>query len=71
LIVQHSLRLAGQERGLTGQIRASAEFAGLALRGLEMVDPGLALMSEWRPRDTRPRPMPWEVNAYGGVARKP
>jgi len=35
------------------------------------VDPGLALMSEWRPRDTRPRPMPWEVNAYGGVARKP
>jgi hypothetical protein len=36
-----------------------------------MVDPGLTLVSEWRPAGTGPRPMPWEVNAYGGVARKP
>ena len=62
---------AYQERGLTGQIRTADEFAELAFRGLEMVDPGLVLVSEWRPRGTGPRPMPSEVNAYGGVARKP
>ena len=62
---------AYQERGLTGQIRTADEFAELAFRGLEMVDPGLTLVSEWRPRGTGPRPMPSEVNAYGGVARKP
>jgi hypothetical protein len=28
-------------------------------------------VSEWRPRGGGPRPMPWEVNAYGGIARKP
>jgi hypothetical protein len=62
---------AYQERGLTGQIRTADEFAELAFRGLEMVEPGLALVSEWRPAGTGPRPMPMEVNAYGGVARKP
>jgi hypothetical protein len=60
-----------QERGLTGKIRSSDEFAEVAFGGLEMVDPGLTLVSEWRPAGTGPRPMPWEVNAYGGVARKP
>ena len=62
---------AYQERGLTGQIRTSEEFAELAFRGLEMADPGLTLVSEWRPGGTGPRPMPWEVNAYGGAGRKP
>jgi S-adenosyl methyltransferase len=62
---------AYQERGLSGQIRTADEFAELAFRGLEMVDPGLTLVSEWRPRDAGPRPMASEVNAYGGVARKP
>ena len=62
---------AYQERGLTGQIRTADEFAELAFRGLALVDPGLTLVSEWRPRGTGPRPMPSEVNTYGGVARKP
>jgi len=62
---------AYQERGLTGQIRTADEFAELAFRGLEMVDPGLTLVSEWRPRGAGPRPMASEVNTYGGVARKP
>jgi S-adenosyl methyltransferase len=62
---------AYQERGLAGQIRSADEFAELAFRGLEMVEPGLTLVSEWRPSGTGPRPMPSEVNAYGGVARKP
>ncbi len=49
---------AYQERGLTGQIRTADEFAELAFRGLEMVEPGLVLVSEWRPVGTGPRPMP-------------
>ena len=62
---------AYQEKGLTGQIRTADEFAELAFRGLEMVDPGLSLVSEWRPRGPGPRLMASEVNTYGGVARKP
>jgi hypothetical protein len=62
---------AYQERGLIGQIRTSDEFADLAFRGLEMVDPGVVLVSDWRPQGAGPRPMASEVNAYGGVARKP
>jgi hypothetical protein len=62
---------AYQERGLIGQIRTSEEFAELAFTGLEMVDPGVVLVSEWRPQGSGPRPMASEVNTYGGVARKP
>ena len=70
----HTLAGAGrayQERGLAGQIRTSDEFADLAFRGLEVVDPGVVLVSDWRPQGAGPRPLASEVNAYGGVARKP
>ena len=53
------------------EVYHTADELALAFRGLEMVDPGLTLVSEWRPDGTGPRPLPWEVNAYGGVARKP
>ena len=56
--------------GLPAQARTADEFADLAFRGLEVVDPGLVLVSEWRPDGTGPRPLPAEVNWYGGVARK-
>jgi S-adenosyl methyltransferase len=62
---------AYQERGLAGQIRTSDEFADLAFRGLDVVDPGVVLVSDWRPQGAGPRPLASEVNAYGGVARKP
>jgi S-adenosyl methyltransferase len=62
---------AYQERGLIAQIRTSDEFADLAFRGLEMVDPGVVLVSDWRPQGAGPRPLASEVNTYGGVARKP
>jgi hypothetical protein len=39
--------------------------------GLDPVDPGLVLVSEWRPQGTGPRPLPAEVAVIGGVARKP
>jgi S-adenosyl methyltransferase len=61
---------AYQERGLIGQIRTSEEFADLVFTGLEMVDPGVVMVSEWRPQGAGPRPLASEVNTYGGVARK-
>jgi hypothetical protein len=57
--------------GITMQKRDSDEFARLAFSGLELVPPGVVLVSEWRPADAGPRPTPAEVNCYGGVARKP
>jgi hypothetical protein len=62
---------AYSDRGLTGQLRTIDELAELAFRGLEMVDPGLVPVSEWRPEGDGPRPLPAEVSANGGVARKP
>jgi SAM-dependent methyltransferase len=56
--------------GIPAQWRDSDEFARLAFAGLEMVPPGVVLVSEWRPRTTAPRPTPAEVSFYGGVARK-
>jgi O-methyltransferase involved in polyketide biosynthesis len=65
---------AGQQvmrrAGITMRKRDSAEFATLAFRDLELVPPGVVLVSEWRPDDAGPRPAPAEVNCYGGVARK-
>jgi hypothetical protein len=51
--------------------RDADEFASLAFSGLELVAPGLVLVSEWRPDSNAPRPTPAEVSCYGGVARKP
>jgi hypothetical protein len=57
--------------GVPLQVRDSDEFARLAFDGLDLVPPGVVLVSEWRPDGTGPRPAPAEVNCYGGVARKP
>jgi hypothetical protein len=62
---------AFQDRGLTGQLRTSDELSELVFSGLEMVDPGVVPVSEWRPDGDGPRPLPAEVNSNGGVARKP
>jgi S-adenosyl methyltransferase len=56
---------------IQGQLRDSDEFARLAFTGLDLVPPGVVLVSEWRPDDDGPRPAPAEVSCYGGVARKP
>jgi SAM-dependent methyltransferase len=55
--------------GIPAQVRTAADFAALAFGGLEIIDPGVVLVSEWR-RPPGPRPLPEEVNWYGGVARK-
>jgi S-adenosyl methyltransferase len=57
--------------GIPAQARPVDDFADIAFRGLDMIDPGLVLVSEWRPEGDRPRPLPSEVNWYGGVGRKP
>jgi hypothetical protein len=56
--------------GISIHLRDSGDFARLAFSGLELVPPGVVLVSEWR-RDAGPNPTPAEVGWYGGVARKP
>jgi S-adenosyl methyltransferase len=60
-----------RDAGITMQKRDSNVFAEIAFAGLELVSPGVVLVSDWRPTSGSPRPSPAEVNIYGGVARKP
>jgi len=60
-----------REAGLVMQKRDSDVFADLVFSGLDLVPPGVVLVSEWRPDGVGPRPLPSEVNCYAGVARKP
>jgi hypothetical protein len=62
---------AYRSSGVQLQLRDSDESARLAFSGLELVPPGVVLLSEWRPEGTGLRPTPAEVSSYGGVARKP
>jgi len=62
---------AYREAGIPMHTRDADEFASLAFSGLELVPPGVVLVSEWRPDSDAPRPNPAEVSCYGGVARKP
>jgi S-adenosyl methyltransferase len=66
----HGLERAYRAGGVGCQVRVTDEFAELAFRGLELVDPGLVLVSDWRPDHRGPRPLASEVNWYGAVARK-
>jgi hypothetical protein len=62
---------AYQAAGLPAQLRDSDQFAQLAFAGLDLVPPGVVLVSEWRPDNAGHRPTPSEVSWYGGVARIP
>jgi hypothetical protein len=58
--------------GVPFQLRTADEFDELAFTGLELVDPGLVVVSEWRPQPGGgPLPPAAEVGIVGGVARKP
>jgi hypothetical protein len=59
------------DAGITLRARDCDEFAALAFSGLDLVAPGVVLVSEWQPDSDSPRPAPAEVSCYGGVARKP
>jgi hypothetical protein len=58
-----------RQGGIPAQARTAAEFAALAFSGLDLVDPGVVLVSEWRPAGG-PRPSAAEVSWYGGIGRK-
>jgi S-adenosyl methyltransferase len=57
--------------GVPFQLRTTDEFADLVFGGLEMVEPGLVVVSEWHPQGSGPLPPAGEVAVVGGVARKP
>ncbi|GAA2401596.1 SAM-dependent methyltransferase [Actinomadura vinacea] len=65
------LERAYRNGGVPAQARPRDQFAKLAFEGLELVEPGVVLVSEWRPDGAGPRPPAAEVSWYGGVARKP
>jgi len=66
-----AVRVAYSSARIAGQVRDSGDFARMAFGGLELIPPGVVLVSEWRPEDDGPRPSAAEVSCYGGVARKP
>jgi hypothetical protein len=57
--------------GVSMRPRDSDEFAEMTFAGLELVPPGIVLVSEWGRPDSGPLPPANEVNAYCGVAYKP
>jgi hypothetical protein len=77
ITAQHAPEVVGRSQGIVrgaglgAQARDSDEFARLAFTGLQLIPPGVVLVSEWRPGGDGPRPAPHEVNYYGGVALKP
>jgi hypothetical protein len=59
--------------GVTMQVRSRADVQRF-FDGLEMVEPGLQSLPQWRPdadSDPATRPTDTAVSVYGGVARKP
>jgi trans-aconitate methyltransferase len=67
----HAMERTYRAAGMTLQTRTASELGRIAFSGLELVPPGVVLVSEWRPGETGPRPRPAEVGVYGAVARKP
>jgi SAM-dependent methyltransferase len=60
-----------RDDGVRTQARTAEEFERLVFsgQGLELVDPGVVLVSRWRRGpDEPPAPTPAEVSAYGGLA---
>jgi hypothetical protein len=67
----HGLERAYRSGGVTAQARTASDFGRMIFSGLELVPPGVVLVSEWRPEGNSPQPKPAEVSWYGAVARKP
>jgi hypothetical protein len=66
----HGLEESYRAGGVPAQARTAEEFTRLVFDGLELVEPGVELVSEWRPEGDGPRPPAAEVSWYGAVARK-
>jgi hypothetical protein len=66
----HGLEAAYRSAGVPAQARTMEEFTELAFDGLEMVEPGVEIVSEWWPDRSGRRPTAAEVSNYGGIGRK-
>ena len=62
-------RLWNQLAAQPVRLRSRAEVTGL-LAGLELVEPGLVTVPEWRP-EAGERPLAQQIPLYAAVARKP
>lgn len=60
----------GDDVGVPVRAVTLDEFRGY-FAGLDVLDPGVVLVSDWRRDDPGPRPLPSQINFYGGVGRKP
>jgi hypothetical protein len=70
--VEQGITRAYATGGVNVTVRDHSRFADIAFGGLELVPPGLLVISEWRPEPAVGlRPHPWEVSVNGAVARKP
>jgi hypothetical protein len=70
--VEQGITRAYTTGGVGVTVRDSSHFADIAFMGLELVPPGLLVISEWRPDSADGlRPHAWEVSVNGAVARKP
>jgi hypothetical protein len=58
------------KHGLTVALRRKAEVAAM-LTGLDLVDPGITLVHQWRPNPADPIPADRDVHLWGAVALKP
>jgi hypothetical protein len=67
----HGLEESYCTAGVPAQARPMEDFVQLVFEGLELVAPGVEIVSDWRPETSGPRPTAVEVSNYGGVARKP
>jgi S-adenosyl methyltransferase len=67
----HGLEQSYCSAGVPAQARPMEDFVQLVFDGLELVEPGVEIVSDWRPDTTGPRPTAVEVSNYGGIARKP
>ena len=60
----------GNRAGVPVWLRTRAEFTGF-FAGLDVLEPGVVLVSDWRPEPGQERPDPHLVTCYGAVGRKP
>ncbi|HEY6791127.1 MAG TPA: SAM-dependent methyltransferase [Trebonia sp.] len=67
----HGMERAYRVGGLWAGARSAADFGSLFFTGLELVDPGLVLITDWRGTNAELRPLPSEVSSNGAVGRKP
>ncbi len=60
-----------RDRGVPIEFRSCDQFAEIAFPRLEMVEPGVVSVADWRPDSADPRPVPNEIAWNGAVGRKP